>query len=252
VYPALGLMRRANHRTRTGIARALSKVGFCSRSQASKLVSAGRVCVNGRIIRDPEHPVQIEKDTIQVDGQNVEPAAKVYLMMNKPRGFVTTADDEQGRKTVYSLLPNAARWVAPVGRLDKASEGLLLFTNDSDWAARITNPENHIEKRYHAQISAVADQTLLDRLTTGCRAAEGDFLRVKRATLIRTGRKNSWVEIVLHEGKNRHIRRLLAALNVEVLRLVRIAIGRVTLAPLARGAIRELTQEEIAALNEWN
>jgi 23S rRNA pseudouridine2605 synthase len=189
VYPALGHMRRANHRTRTGIARALSKVGYCSRSQASKLVIAGQVCVNGRIIRDPEHPVQMDKDRIQVDGQNVEPAAKVYLMMNKPRGTVTTADDEQGRQTVYSLLPKDARWVAPVGRLDKASEGLLLFTNDSDWAARITDPENHVEKRYHAQISAVADQTLLDQLLTGCRAAEGDFLRVKRASLIRTGER---------------------------------------------------------------
>jgi len=243
-------MRRANHEIRRGIARALSKVGYCSRSQASKLVSAGQVSVNGRIIRDPEHPVQTDKNRIQVDGQNVEPVAKVYLMMNKPRGIVTSADDEQGRQTVYSLLPKAACWVAPVGRLDKASEGLLLFTNDSDWAARITDPENHIEKRYHAQISAVADQTLLDRLMKGCRAAEGDFLRVKRASLVRTGRKTSWVEIVLDEGKNRHIRRLLAALNVEVARLVRIAIGPVMLGDLAKCAIRALTQEEIAALNE--
>jgi 23S rRNA pseudouridine2605 synthase len=171
-------------------------------------------------------------------------------MLNKPRGFVTTTDDEQGRQTVYSLLPNDARWVAPVGRLDKASEGLLFFTNDSDWATKITDPDSHLEKTYHVQVSAVADQSLIDRLLAGCRTADGDFLRVKRANPIRIGQKNSWVEIVLDEGKNRHIRRLLAALNVDVLRLVRIAIGPLMLGTLAKGAVRELTREEVATLNE--
>lgn len=243
-------MPRRDPIARIGLARALSKAGYCSRSQASRLIAAGRVRLNGGIIRDPERPVRIDKDQIQVDGRTIEPAPKGYLMLNKPRGIVTTADDEQGRQTVYSLLPKNARWVAPVGRLDKASEGLLLFTNDSDWAARITDPESHLEKTYHVQVSAVADQSLIDRLTAGCRTPDGDFLGVKRANPIRSGQKNSWIEIVLDEGKNRHIRRLLAALNVEVLRLVRIAIGPLMLGDLAKGAVRELTQEEVAALKE--
>jgi len=137
--------------------------------------------------------------------------------------------------------------VAPVGRLDKASEGLLLLTNDPAWAARITSPESHIEKTYHVQVATVANQALLDQLTAGCNQG-GEFLCVKRATIVRTGEKNSWLEIVLDEGKNRHIRRLLAALRVEVLRLVRVAIGPLQLGELVKGSVRSLTREERDAL----
>ena len=183
-------------------------------------------------------------------------------MMNKPRGLVTSARDEKGRDTVYSLLPENQPWLAPVGRLDKASEGLLLLTNDSEWGARIESPETHVEKTYHVQIAAMADEALIQRLTLGVKAASGDrvigpsgdlkgeeVLRVKRAAIVRAGKKNSWLEIVLDEGKNRQIRRLLAALGIEVLRLVRIAIGPLRLGELAKGKVRELTQEEKLALN---
>lgn len=239
---------------RTGLARALSKSGYCSRSSARVLIREGRVRLNGRVVRGPEKPVLLGRDAIEIDGQKLAPAKKLYLMMNKPRGIVTTAHDEKGRDTVYSLLPEDQPWVAPVGRLDKASEGLLLLTNDSEWGARISSPETHVEKTYHVQVAAVADEALIERMVRGTRVPSRElkreeFLRVKQVTIVRAGKKNSWVEIVLDEGKNRQIRRLLEALGIEVLRLVRIAIGPLKLGELAKGEVRELTQEEKAALD---
>ncbi len=234
---------------RSGLARALSKSGYCSRSSASKLVREGRVRLNGRVVRDPGKPVVLGEDSIEVDGQKLALAKKLYFVMNKPRGIVTTAHDEKGRDTVYSLLPKSQAWVAPVGRLDKASEGLLLLTNDSDWGARIVSPEMHIDKTYHVQIAAIADEDLIQRLTSGIRTAEGISLRVKRVAIVRVGQKNSWLEIVLDEGKNRQIRRLLAAVGIEVLRLIRIAIGPLQLGDLPKGQVRDVTQEEKTALD---
>ena len=234
---------------RSGLARALSKSGYCSRSSASQLVRDGRVRVNGRVVLDPEKPVTPSEDSIEVDGKKLAPAKKVYLVMNKPRSVVTTAQDEKGRATIYSLLAESQPWVAPVGRLDKASEGLLLLTNDSEWAARIASPEMHVEKTYHVQIAAVADEDLIRRLMLGIRTTDRDFLRVKRAAIVRVGKKNSWLEIVLDEGKNRQIRRLLAAAGIEVLRLIRIAIGPLRLGDLQKGKVRDLTKEEKAALD---
>jgi len=231
-----------------GLARALSKLGYCSRSRECELIAGGRVRLNGRAVLNPEKPAVPGRDVIEVDGKKISEAGKVYLMMNKPRGIVTTASDEKGRKTVYSLLPEDLPWIAPVGRLDKSSEGLLLFTNDSAWGARITSPDSHMEKTYHVHIAGVADEDLLNGLRVGIKSKEGDFLRVKGATVVRTGKKNCWLEIVLDEGKNRHIRRLLAARGIEVLRLVRIAIGALRLGDLQRGKVRELNPQEKALL----
>ena len=231
---------------KVGLARALSKLGFCSRSRAADLIRAGRVHVNGNVRRDPETPVRVQKDRIVVDDGTVQPREKLYLMMNKPRGLVTTASDEKGRETVYSVLEKTGPlpWVAPAGRLDKASEGLLLLTNDSEWGARIAAPDTHLEKTYHVQIGTVADEELIDALVNGVRTEDGDSLRALRARFLRTGEKNCWLEITLDEGKNRQIRRMLAALGVEVLRLVRVAIGPLQLGKLAKGAHRPLTEEE--------
>lgn len=240
-------IRRQTPSTRTGLARALSKLGYCSRAVARGLIAEGRVRLNGRICRDPEKPVVLEKDQIEVDGKQIGEAKKTYLMMNKPRGLVTTASDEKGRETVYSLLGERGAWVAPVGRLDKASEGLLLFTNDSAWAAGITEPESHIVKTYHVQIRGASDEALLGQLRSGVRDA-GEWLRVKEARLLRQAAKNCWVEIVLDEGKNRHIRRMLAASGLEVLRLVRVAIGSLKLGDLPKGSVRELTVAERKSL----
>jgi 23S rRNA pseudouridine2605 synthase len=234
-----------------GLARALSKLGYCSRSRAMELIRAGQVALNGSRVRDPEAPVRIGKDRITVDDHPLGSARKIYLMMNKPRGLVTTASDEHGRETIYALLARAAEplpWVAPVGRLDKASEGLLLLTNDSEWGARMTAPENHVEKTYHVQIAAVVDAKFADTLVSGVRAGEEE-LRAASARLLRSGKKNCWLEIVLDEGRNRQIRRMLAALNVEVIRLVRVAIGPLPLGKLAKGAFRALTADETRGLD---
>src|SRR6266852_879990 len=206
-------MTRADSSRLIGLARALSKQGYCSRSKAFDLIRAGRVNLNGRICRDPEAPVRWERDRIEVDGQQLAAQAKVYQMLNKPRGVVTTASDEKGRKTVYAYLDEGLPWVAPVGRLDKASEGLLLLTNDSEWAARITAPETHLHKTYHVQINAIADEALLQTLRNGIRTSDGEFLRVKHIRMLRHGEETSWLEIVLDEGKNRHIRRMLEELK---------------------------------------
>jgi 23S rRNA pseudouridine2605 synthase len=232
-----------------GLARALSKLGYCSRSEAAKLIRAGRVKLNGALRRDPETPVHAGKDCIEVDGKPLARTDKIYLLLNKPAGVVTTASDEQGRETVYAHLPQNLPWIAPVGRLDKASEGLLLFTNDSEWAARVTAPETHLDKTYHVQIAAIAGDALLEKLQNGITASDGDFLRTKRASILRQGERNSWLEIVLDEGKNRHIRRMFEHLEFEVLRLIRVAIGPLALGDLPRGATRSLEAKEKLALD---
>lgn len=234
-----------SHRPSVGLARALSKLGYCSRSRGSALILEGRVRVNGRICSDPEAPCLIGKDRIQIDAETLQSAAKVYLMLNKPRGLVTSRSDEHGRDTVYQCFEGKnLPWISPVGRLDKASEGLILFTNDTLWADRILSPKSQLDKVYHIQIDCLADPDLCERLLHGIAASNGDFLSAKRATILRQGTRNSWLEIVIDEGKNRHIRRLLEACGVQVLRLVRIAIGRLALGEVPKGHFRHLTANE--------
>jgi 23S rRNA pseudouridine2605 synthase len=237
-------MARGGDPRKVGLERALSKMGYCSRAQAAELIRAGRVRLNGANPRNPETPVRLGKDRIEVDGRPVGSSTRIYLVLNKPRGVVTTASDEKGRKTVYDLLGGGLSWVAPVGRLDKASEGLLIFTNDSEWAARVLAPETHLDKTYHVRIGTVADAALLEKFRNGVRTKEGEFLRVKRAEILREGERNCWLEIVLDEGKNRQIRRILENLGIEVLRLVRVSIGPLALGDLPKGAHRELTPDE--------
>jgi 23S rRNA pseudouridine2605 synthase len=233
---------------KTGLARALSKMGHCSRSEGAALVKEGRVRLNGQIKRDPDTPVRLGVDKITVDAAPIQKTERVYLMLNKPRGLVTTRTDELGRDTVYTCLANGNfPHISPVGRLDKASEGLLLFTNDNAWANSITDPITHLDKTYHVQVGTLADETLLNLLKKGV-IEDGEPLRVKRASIIRHGEKNSWVEITLDEGKNRHIRRILETFDIEVIRLMRVSIGTLTLGTLAKGQWRMLTREEVREL----
>jgi 23S rRNA pseudouridine2605 synthase len=234
---------------RVGLARALSKMGYCSRSEAAEFVRLGRVKLNGSLTRNPEAPVRLGKDGVEVDGKKVAAGDKIYLVLNKPRGVITSAADEKNRDTVYSLLPPDTPWVGPVGRLDKASEGMLLLSNDSEWAARVTAPETHLAKIYHVQISVVADAILLAALEAGVLANDGETLSVSHTELLRSGEKNSWLEITLHEGKNRHVRRMFEARGIEVLRLIRVAIGPVALADLAKGQTRILAPTEKLAID---
>jgi 23S rRNA pseudouridine2605 synthase len=233
---------------RHGVARVMSKLGIGSRTQAAQWVREGRVRVNGRIVRDAEFPVRQGVDRILFDGQEAVSSARLIIMLNKPRGLVTTTRDEQARDTVYACLEGSGLpWLAPVGRLDKASEGLLLLSNDPVWAARITSPAAGPEKTYHVQINRLPDDSLLADLEHGI-DFDGERLGIKIARRLRTGEKNAWLEIVLDEGRNRQIRRLLTALDVSVLRLVRVAIGPLLLGDLPKGHWRALTEKEITAL----
>jgi len=233
---------------RHGLARTLSKLGVASRTVAAGWVAEGRVAVNGCIVRDPEQPVVRGRDRLSLDGRALSAAAPVYLALNKPRGLVTTTADEKGRDTVYRCLDGAdLPWLAPVGRLDKASEGLLLFSNDPEWAARVTSPGTGPHKTYHVQVDSPPSPALLARLVTGVEV-DGERLAARSATLLRAGDRNAWLEIVLDQGRNRHIRRLLAAEGVGVRRLVRVAIGGLELGALPRGGWRLLETRDLAAL----
>lgn len=233
---------------RHGLARTLSKLGLCSRTQAAQWINEGRVRVDGRVQRDPEFPVVIARASISIDDLEIETSNYTYLMLNKPRGLVTTVRDEQGRDTVYRCLDGAGLpWVAPVGRLDKASEGLLLFTNDPVWAAGVTDPVSGPDKTYHVQVDRIPDSTLLSRLQAGV-DCDGELLRAKEARLLRAGGRNAWLEIVLDEGRNRQIRRLLAAHDINVLRLVRVGIGGLALGALQKSRWRFLESSEVIAL----
>lgn len=228
--------------------RALSKLGLCSRKQAELLIAEGRVQVGGKVVRDPSLRVDLGRDRIAVDGEQIVGEAKVYLMINKPRGQVTTRDDPQDRGTVYDCLVELELpFVSPVGRLDKASEGLLLMTNDTRWANRLLDPASHVAKTYHVQIGTAPDEAMLARFRDGA-IVDGELLTASSLELLRSGGRTAWLEIVLDEGRNRQIRRLLGAFDIEVLRLVRVAIGGLQLGELAKGKARHLTSEELAVL----
>jgi len=237
------------------IARALSKLGVCSRAEGERLVDSGRVTVGDTVVRDRALRVRPEKDHIAVDGARVGKVQHVYVALNKPRGLVTTHNDPQGRATIYECLQDGALpFLGPVGRLDKASEGLLLLTNDTRWSATVLDPASHIDKTYHVQVRLAvredAGEQMVLRVAGGVIDGDtGERLVVKQVSLLRVGsRSSAWLEIVLDEGKNRHIRRVLDALGVEVMRLVRVSIGPLALGTLAKGAWRRLTESEVAEL----
>jgi 23S rRNA pseudouridine2605 synthase len=211
-------------------------------------VRAGRVSVDGRVILDPYHPTLANRQKLAVDGQVLAAAENVYVVFNKPRGLVVSAADERGRATVYTALADGGLpWLGPVGRLDKASEGLLLLSNDTNWAAGITSPASHLEKTYHVQVSGHPDAAVLAAMQSGVVDA-GDTLKARRASWLRAGEKNTWLEVVLDEGRNRHIRRLLATLGFDVVRLIRVAIGPLRLGELPKGQWRRLSDEEVHSL----
>lgn len=233
------------------VARGLSKLGVCSRAEGERLVAAGRVRVDGAVVRDQSQRIRPETAVIEVDGVRVGAATKAYVALNKPRGLVTTRDDPQGRATIYECFAGAELpFLAPVGRLDKASEGLLLLTNDSQWSAALLDPASHLDKTYHVQVKALADEALVARIAAGMvDPGTDERLAAKRVSLLRVGsRSSSWLEVVLDEGKNRQIRRLVEAFDIEVLRLVRVAIGPLQLGELKKGEWRHLTGVETAAL----
>lgn len=246
---------RNNKAKAHGVARVISKRGYCSRSQAEKLVREGHVILRGKPVRDPESPAY-ENDEILIDGTPVTASDFVYFAMNKPRGIVTTASDEKGRKTVMDLFREEYAkmfpgkpmpHIAPVGRLDTASEGLLLFTNDTAWADRVLTDANHL-KIYRVQVKGKPSATELSQMEKGFNVAprvfgeKEEFMHAERAVLHSDGEKNCWLEITLSEGKNREIRRMLAHLGYEVMRLMRIQFDKYTLDDLKPGEIRKISR----------
>ncbi|HSJ29825.1 MAG TPA: pseudouridine synthase [Longimicrobiales bacterium] len=229
------------------LARALSKLGWCSRAQALTLVSTGRVTVDGRAVTDPSFRIDMRRARIAVDGEPVRAGERVYLMMHKPAGYVTTTSDERGRPTVHDLLPRDGQRVNAVGRLDLGSEGLLLFTNDTRWADRILDPSSHMDKRYEVELARPLADADVERAIAGVDAGRGEVLGFRAVS--RMGRGPQWVEVVLDEGKNRQIRRVLESLGYDVVRLIRTAIGPVELGSLAPGEVRELTAAEKQSLD---
>ena len=253
---------RNNKAKAHGVARVISKRGYCSRSQAEKLVREGHVILRGKPVRDPESPAY-ENDEILVDGKPVTASDFVYFAMNKPRGIVTTASDEKGRKTVMDLFREEFAkmypgkpmpHIAPVGRLDAASEGLLLFTNDTKWADDILTDASHL-KIYRVQVKGKPSATELSQMEKGFNVAprvfgeKEEFMHAERAVLHSDGEKNCWLEITLSEGKNREIRRMLAHLGYEVLRLMRIQFDKFKLEDLKPGKIKIIQNSEFIIQN---
>jgi 23S rRNA pseudouridine2605 synthase len=224
----------------------LARAGFASRRGAERLMLEGRVTVNGEIAREPGTKADLAADDVRVDGVRVKaPKAPVYLVLNKPRGVVTTRQDPEGRPTVMDLVPPVPG-LFPVGRLDVTTEGLILLTNDGAFAERVSHPRYEVPRLYHAKVHRVPDPPTLERLRRGVRV-EGDFMSVDRVRVIEA-ENNAWVEVALHEGKQHEVKRLLEAVGHPVSKLRRVSFGPVTVKGLEPGQFRSLTPAEVAGL----
>lgn len=226
--------------------RALSKLGLGSRGQAWDWIRSGRVRVDGRVVTEPLTWVDLSQQKIAYDGEAKAPPTPITLALHKPKGVVTTRSDERGRRTVYDLLPPDLPWVHPAGRLDADSEGLLILTNDATLSARLADPEHHIPKTYHVNVRGELSPETLSHLREGVELADGRT----RPAQVRRLDDPAALEIILTEGKNRQIRRMLAACGHKVRRLLRVAIGDFALGTLPPGSVRKLTQTEIDRLLE--
>ena len=224
----------------------LARSGFASRRGAEQLMREGRVTVNGEPAQELGTKADLDHDDVRVDGVRVKaPKAPTYLVLNKPRGVVTTRRDPEGRPTVMSLVPPVAG-LFPVGRLDVTTEGLILLTNDGAFAERVSHPRYEVPRVYHAKVRRVPDPETLDRLRRGVRV-DGDFMAVDRVRVIEA-ENNAWVEVALHEGKQHEVKRLLEAVGHPVSKLRRVAFGPVTTKGLEPGQFRALTPVEVAGL----
>lgn len=224
--------------------RVLSKAGIASRTDAREWIAAGRVRVGGRVVRDPETWVQPGRDKVSLDGKPVRAAAPVYLLLYKPKGFLTTRKDADGRPTIYDLLPDPGRYVFPVGRLDLDTSGLLLLTNDSTFAERIASPETGVAKTYQVKAATFLSDEQLALLAGGVKLADGPTRPAHVRRLREAGGKTVF-EIILTEGRNRQVRRMVEAVGSKVLKLVRIAIGPIRINELTPGSCRPLTPREL-------
>lgn len=242
-----GTGKRETERPLKTLERAFSKAGLGSRTDARSWIGAGRVRVNGKEIRNPDHWVDLELDRITLDGKPLQAAAKTYILLYKPKGYLTTFRDPDGRPTVYDLTAEAGTWLFPVGRLDLDTSGLLLMTNDTAFAETVASPDHKVPKTYQIKTATLLGDEQIERLRNGLELSDGPT-RPAAVRHLRDGAKRTFLEMTITEGRNRQVRRMIEAVGSKVQKLVRTAIGPVRIADLPIGAWRPLTANEVAAL----
>jgi pseudouridine synthase len=240
-------LKRSGQRPLKTLDRVLSKAGLGSRTDARKWIGAGRVSVNGRVVQTPDHWVDLERDRVALDGKPVSARDRKYILLYKPKGYITTYKDPEGRPTVYDLIGDVEEFVFPVGRLDLDTSGLLILTNDAELAEHVTNPERKIPKTYLVKTSSVLAEEALEALRRGVVLSDGPT-RPAVVTRVRDSASASFVEITITEGRNRQVRRMIEAVGSKVRKLVRTQIGALRIGDLQIGKWRELTSAEVRAL----
>lgn len=227
--------------------RVLSKAGLGSRTDAREWIADGRVSVNGKKILNPEQWIDIEQDRVLFDGKPLRSKQKRYVLLYKPKGYITTYKDPEGRPTVYDLLSGIEDWIAPAGRLDQDTTGLLILTNDNEFADLITSPESHVPKTYLVKTSSLISNEDLERLRTGVELSDGPT-RPALVTRVRDSASATFLEMTITEGRNRQVRRMIEAIGSRVRKLVRVAIGPLEIGKLEIGNWRDLSSVEVTAL----
>ncbi len=242
-----GNPKSPGHRPLKTLERVFSKAGLGSRTEARSWIGAGRVRVNGRVVQSPDYWVDLERDRVTLDGKPLRNATHTYLLLYKPKGYLTTYRDPQGRPTVYDLVEDAGAWLAPVGRLDLDTSGLLLLTNDTAFAEHVMNPDHKVAKTYQVKTATRLSDEQIEQLRRGVELSDGPT-RPAAATRVRDGAKHTFLELTLTEGRNRQVRRMVEAVGSKVLKLVRTALGPIRIGDLPVGKWRLLTAEEVQAL----
>jgi pseudouridine synthase len=245
--PQAGRAPAKGERRLKTLERVFSKAGVGSRTDARSWIGGGRVRVNGKVVQNPDHWIDLERDRVTLDGKPLRARERVYILLYKPAGYVTTYRDPDGRPTVYDLVSDFGAWLSPVGRLDLDTSGLLLMTNDTDFAERVTNPDHKVPKTYQVKASTLLSDEQIDRLRNGVELSDGPT-RSAEVKRLRDSGKYTHIEIVITEGRNRQVRRMLEAVDSKVLKLVRTAIGPIRIGDLPIGKWRSLTEAEAAAL----
>ncbi len=240
--------RQAQARQLKTLERVLSKAGLGSRTDARGWIGGGRVAVNGRTIGNPDHWVDPKRDRITLDGKALRSAPKAYILLYKPKGYLTTRRDPEGRPTVYDLTADAGTWLSPVGRLDLDTSGLLLMTNDTDLAERIANPEHKAPKTYQLKTATLLNDEQIAQLRRGIELSDG-LTRPAKVKRLRSSGTHTFLEMTITEGRNRQVRRMIDAVGSKVLKLVRTAIGPIRIGDLPIGKWRKLTGAEVRALS---
>jgi pseudouridine synthase len=236
---------------RATLDRVLSKAGIASRTTTRDWIQQGRVKVNGKVIRNPDHWVESAKDVVHLDGRRIRDERKIYIALNKPTGVVTSFGDNKDRPTVYDWLKGVERWVFPVGRLDMDTSGLLLLTNDTAYGERLLQPESKVPKTYYGKVAGVVGADEYFQLAYGLDIGKGETTGPAIVKEVRATEKYTWFELTITEGKNRQVRRMFEALGHPVLKLVRIRIGDLGLDDLPIGKYKILSARDAERALSW-